>query len=304
MGKVYPMIEMRLARSGEIARQKEIWKRCFGDTDAFINFYYENRYKAEDTVVLLERGKISAMLTRIPIRVVDAEGQSFDAAMFYAIATHPDDQHRGLASQIINFSNQFLGQVHKEFSVLVPAEKDLFDFYYKLGYQEGFYIREVLLKDKEIDYLALQNRCPSSPCGMTPVTPEIYNQKRDQLLRSNLYVAYDNDEIAYQKKLSQLSGADIYTIYCGELQGCAAIERVSPEKVLIKEILCSNELLPALLKEIATHIPAKEYIVRTPSYLGEGLGGDPRPFGMFKLNQQSQVEISPEKQGYLGLAFD
>lgn len=301
MGKVYPMIEMRLAQSGEVVRQKEIWKRCFGDSDSFIDFYYENRYKAEDTVVLINRGQISAMLTLIPIRVVTPGGQSHDAAMLYAIATHPDDQHRGFASQIINFSNQFLGQPYKKLSVLVPAEEPLFDFYRKLGYQDGFFIREALLKDEEINHFDLRNLSPSSSCGISPVTPEIYNQTRDRLLRGNLYVAYDNNEIAYQKKLSQMSGADIYTLYCGELQGCAAIERVSPNKVLIKEILFSDELLPTVLKKIALLLPAKEYIVRTPLYLGEGLGGAPRPFGMFKLNQQHEVNII---HGYLGLAFD
>lgn len=301
MGEIYPIIEVRLAQSGEISRQKEIWKSCFGDADFFIDFYYANRYKAENTVVLLDRGQISAMLTRIPIRVVTPENQSVDAAMLYAIATHPDDQHRGFATQIINYSNQYLAQTHKEISVLVPAEKPLFKFYHNLGYKEGFYIREALLQHKEIERLVLDKLYP---CRISPITPETYNQRRDQLLRGRLYVAYDDDEIAYQKNLSQLSGADIYVLDCGEMKGCAAIERVSPDKVLIKEILISEEFLPTALKEISLHLPAKEYSVRTPSYLGQGLGGTLHPFGMFKMYQQSEIEITPETCGYLGLAFD
>ncbi|AHF06503.1 acetyltransferase [Desulfitobacterium metallireducens DSM 15288] len=295
------MINVRLAQSGEIVRQKEIWKRCFGDADSFIDFYYDNRYKAEDTVVLLDKGQIAAMLTQIPIRVVTQDQRSLNSAMFYAIATHPDDQHRGLATQIIDFSNQFLGQTQKELSVLVPAGKPLFDFYRKLGYQEGFYIRESVLQGNELDPFALHK---ISPCRISAITPEKYNQRRDQQLKGKLYVAYNDEEIAYQKKLSQMSGAEIYALDCGEGQGCVAIERVTYDKVLIKEILISGELIPNALKEIALHISAKEYVVRTPTYLGENLGGSIHPFGMFKMQRKSDVEITPEASGYLGLAFD
>jgi hypothetical protein len=38
--------------------------------------------------------------------------------------------------------------------------------------------------------------------------------------------------------------------------------------------------------------------------LGQGLGGTLHPFGMFKMYQQSEIEITPEASGYLGLAFD
>lgn len=301
MGEIYPMIEVRLAQRGEIVRQKEIWKRCFGDADSFIDFYYDNRYKEEDTAVLLTKGQISAMLTQIPIRVMTPDHQRLNAAMFYAIATHPDSQHKGFATQIIDYSNQYLGQSQKELSVLVPAEKPLFDFYRKLGYREGFSIREVLLQDNEIDQLPLHK---TSPCEIYSLTPETYNQRRNQYLKGNLYVAYADGEIAYQKKLSQLSGADIYALDCGEIRGCAAIERVTPNKVLIKEILISGEMIPNALKEIALHLQAKEYMVRTPTFLGEDLGGSVHPFGMFKRQRKSEVEIRPEASGYLGLAFD
>ena len=32
-------------RKGDMDRQKQIWKICFGDDDAYIDFYFANRYK-------------------------------------------------------------------------------------------------------------------------------------------------------------------------------------------------------------------------------------------------------------------
>lgn len=301
MGEIHPLTEIRPAHNGEVIRQKEIWKLCFGDADTFIDFYFENRYKAENTIVLLDKGKISAMLTQIPIRVVTPEQRSLNSAMFYAIATHPQDRHRGFATQIIEFSNAYLSKADKELSVLVPAEKPLFEFYHKLGYQEGFYIRETLLQAKEIEHMADQRSCS---CKITPIIPKKYNQRRDQQLKGNLYVAYEEDEIVYQKKISQLSGADIYAMDSGEVRGCAAIERLSSDKVLVKELLIADQLLPSALQAIALCLPAQEYIVRTPIFRGKNLGGSVHPFGMFWTCRNNKSEFRPEASGYLGLAFD
>lgn len=44
------MIEIRFAKMGETVRQKEIWKLCFGDSEQYIDFYYANRYKEDETL--------------------------------------------------------------------------------------------------------------------------------------------------------------------------------------------------------------------------------------------------------------
>ncbi|HVJ49655.1 GNAT family N-acetyltransferase [Desulfitobacterium sp.] len=294
------MNEIRLAQKDEIVRQKEIWKRCFGDDDCYIDFYYANKYKENETVVLLEDGEIAAMLTMIPTRIVTSDQRSFAAAMFYAIATHPKYQNKGLAKQLMDFCHAYLGATQKDFSLLVPAGKSLFDFYRKQGYQEGFYLREVLLTRERIDDLAT-SECPPIISSLTPTE---YNQRRDNQLKRGLHIAYADEEIAYQKKLSQLSGADIYALDNQEIKGCAVIERMTLEKVLIKEILLPGELIQSALRQIAKLLPAKEYVLRTPADQGENWGGSIRPFGMVRKQSKPDIKITSKEQGYLGLAFD
>ncbi len=295
------MCEIRLAQKGEVVHQKEIWKRCFGDTDSYIDVYYANRYKEDETAVLLCEGEILAMLTMISVKTVTPNKQSFNTAMLYAIATRPEYQNRGFASQLLAFSHQYVKTGKHELSILVPAKRELFDYYRKQGYRNGFYIRESLLSRDRIENLPSFGSYQSV---ILSITPEEYNRRRAIQLSGRLFISYHNEDIAYQKTLSQQSGADIYALDLEDIQGCFAVERITPDKILIKELLFPEAYINAALKQIILQLSAKEYILRTPVFLGETLGGSIRPFGMARVDRESDLLITPEDLGYLGFAFD
>lgn len=295
------MCEIRLAQKGETVRQKEIWKSCFGDPVSYIDLYYANRYKEDETAVLLHEGEILAMLTMMPVRIVTPDKRCFTTAMLYAIATDPRYQNQGLSKQLMEFSTQYLKARKNDFSVLVPAKRQLFDYYRKQGYVDGWYIRESFLSRDRVDCLPNYR---SSQCIISSITPEEYNRRRNNQLSGKLFIAYHDNDIAYQKKLSQQSGADIFALDIEDVQGCLTVERITSDKVIIKEILLPDDYMTMALKQIVQQLSAKEYVLRTPPYLGEKLGGLIRPFGMTRVYRESNLVITPEDLGYLGLAFD
>jgi len=248
------MCEIRLAQKGEIVRLKEIWKLCFGDPERYIDFYFANRYKEDGTAVLLHDGVISAMLTMIPVQTVIPDNRNFNTAMLYAIATHPKYQNKGFATQLMDFSNQYLLTKKKELSVLVPAKRELFEYYRKQGYQDGFYIRETLLNRAKIDILPIDQACN---CKISSITPKEYNRRRIKQLSGRIFITYADEDIAYQKKLSQQSGADIYAIDIEDSQGCLAVEKMTSDKVLIKEILVPEDFMNVAIKQIVQQLSAK-----------------------------------------------
>lgn len=299
------MKEMRIAIESDVIRLKEIWKLCFGDPDAFIDFYFAERFKAEHTSVYLQDEVIAAMLTMIPVQWVGGveEEKRIKGSMLYAIATHPDYQHQGIARSLMNWALSYLRDHQVDLCVLVPAEAHLFSFYVKQGYQEGFTIRETVLSRDEIKALpetAETNQSGQAgklSCEILTTTPQAYNRIRNQLLRGTAYIAYGEEEIAYQKKVSQLSGGDIYEFNMNGGRGCAALEWLNKDKVLVKELLLPEQLIPQGLKALARSMEAQEFIVRTPADWGKALGGQVRPFGMMSGQPLG-------KKGYLGLAFD
>lgn len=303
------MKDMRLAIVEDVPRLKEIWKLCFGDSDSFINFYFTLRFKPDQTTVYEKNGEIVAMLTMIPVQwfVGDKE---LKGAMLYAIATHPNHQHQGIARSLMNWATDYLRNHQKEFCVLVPAEAHLFSFYEKQDYKVGFNIREVVLSLEDIRAL-IERSGQDLPVEVRPITPQGYNKIRNRLIHGTAYIAYADEEIAYQQQVSQLSRADIYQLNINGEEGCAAVERLTQDKVLVKELLLPENLIVQGLQTLAETIKAKEYIVRTPVELGRVLGGQIRSFGMYKWTQIVESKIPNKKDedrreepGYLGLAFD
>lgn len=300
------MVEVRWAKEGEIVRQKELWKLCFGDPQSYIDFYFANRYKKDETLVLLHDGLIIAMLTLMPVKTVLPDNRSFASRMLYAIGTHPEYQHEGFGTQLMDLCHKYQEENDIGFSILVPAEQSLVDFYHNQGYRESFYLREFVFSS---DTLANLTDSRFLRCKISPLEPKEYNTRRNNELNGKYYIAYGDEDIQYQKKLSRKSGADIYAIRIEgtngwEVNGCMVIEKISSEKVIIKEFLIREEFFHSVIKEIYKLIPAQEYILRTPVDYGENLGGKIIPFGMIK----DQREFGPEKtsigRGYLGIAFD
>lgn len=295
------MIEFRLAQQSDIGQQKEIWKMCFGDDDAYIDFYFKNLYKEDETMLLIYNGKIAAILRMMPIKMVFSDNREIPSSMFYAIATHGDYQGRGLSTKIIEYSNQYISNNNADISILVPASESLFGFYSKRGYKEGFYIREDNLQTNQIRSF---EKFSQNKCILTPASPEEYNTRRNNLLKDQIYVAYNNIQISYQKEISKYSGADIYNIDIGEVEGCVAIEKISDEEIIMKELLIDADFVKDVLLEIEHIFQAEEYILRLPTYNTNHFGGELRAFGMYQVSRKVDIDMMKQKHAYLGFAYD
>lgn len=314
------MIEIRFAEYSDIENLKQIWHLCFEDDKAYIDFFYSNKFRPDQTVLLLENNVIAAMLTMLPLSLSAPNTGSLNLRMLYAIATHPGYQGKGLASKLINYCNDFLKEEKVNMSVLVPASKDLFGFYYKLGYIDGFYIRESILSLEQIN--GFENNT-TDDCSIVPIDADEYNILRNNILKERANIEYSDDDINYQKKLSMAVNADIYKIEIENTVGCAVIERLSEDKIFIKEILLADIYLYSSLKHIANIFPAGQYIVRTPADKGANIGGSIRPFAVYKPLYDSKkdnaqnftiaasykplddfADFKADKTAYLALAFD
>lgn len=297
------MIELRLANKNDTEQQKNIWKLCFGDPDSFIELYFSDRYKADETALLLHNGHIASMLAMLPANVVNSGGERHNAAILYAIATHPKYQGRGYAGRLIEFSNGLLAGKNIQISILTPAGESLYQYYQRLGFKTGFYLNETVLSSAE---LLTDTKKPSRGGFIVySVKAHDYNRRREMLLAGKPYLSYNDEEIAYQKMLSIKSGADIYALDCENVQGCAAVERINSDTVLVKEILLPPGYISDGINQVAGLLPAKSYILRMPVFLGHHYGGKTRPFAMYKETRQCNTLISSEAElYYLGFAFD
>lgn len=294
----------RFANQLDIPQLKTIWQLCFGDDQEYIDFYFKERYKEGETVLLTEENEIAAMLTMIPSTLVTKNNVSYRAAMLYAIATHPDFQNRGLAGKLMNHSSNLLKENKVDLSVLVPATSSLYDFYENRGYVRAFYLRETVLEVAEI-YRRFQEE---EGLRIKEIDGETYNHRRKEYLKGNFYLSYGEEEVVYQEKVSKLTGGGIYSVDHNGAEGCFIAERVDNNRVIIKEILVKEEQLGSVLKKISSLLPAHKYLIRSPAFLGNSLGGTVRPFAMIKAEGPEGDPIVKElllqREAYLGIALD
>lgn len=326
------MNELRTARESELSRIKEIWQRCFAGEEIYTEHYFRHRFSPEHIAVLLQEGRIVSILTMIPVWLSAPGGSKEEGSMFYGIATDPAEQGKGYAGQLINYANQLLTERGSGFSVLVPAAEDLFGFYEKLGYRADFFLKEWVFSREEIVQMARKPISAAAAAktveaagGVTAavtaereteeiqafvINEDLYQETREAHCAGFPHLSYGLKEISYQQKTARLTGADLWGFVRNGRRGCAALEWIDEERLMVKELLVNKADLAAALLALSERYPAKEYHLRLPVSLGNTIpDGKVRPFGMIYGKLAAGEGLIEKKASttdlpYLGLAFD
>lgn len=291
------MIEIRPAKPEEMAREKELWKLCFGDDDTYIDYFYRKR-PIEDTLVLLEDGVVCTMLALFPLEVVLPEGRRLKSAYIYALATHPDARKKGFGRFILSYVDFYLKERGMDCVTIVPAEADLHRFFETAGFSECFTTRKVEM----LDYMA---GSPGEDGCIETVSPAEYRAIRERLLEGTLYVSYGEDVLDYQQGISALGRGGLYRLTADGVEGCACAEFTGEETVGVKELLMPKEQLPAAAALLAQTLPAVRYHLRTPGFWDGLPGSYSQAFAMVKWYDPALEQTwRDQSRGYMGLGFD
>lgn len=114
-----------------IDQLKQLWQLAFGDSETFINFYFDNAYAPERCRYLTEGPQVTAALHWLD---GSYDGQTF--AYIYAVATHPDFRGQGLCRKLMALTHETLRQQGYAGALLMPAETSLRQMYRKMGYRD------------------------------------------------------------------------------------------------------------------------------------------------------------------------
>lgn len=92
------MAEQRICTMEDKPYLRALWKRCFGDSDGFLDFFFEKRFFPEYTVCTIEDEKLVNAMYSFPVnmRIRDTIVPS---AMLAGFSTDPDYRGRGYMSE-------------------------------------------------------------------------------------------------------------------------------------------------------------------------------------------------------------
>lgn len=127
-----------LSETKYIPELKKLWKLCFPeDSDVFIDFYFDEVYKNEETLVIVKNDQLIASLQMIPFPLKINQSISF-AGYISGAMTHPDFRKKGYMEVLLKASFEKMKEKGFDYTFLIPQEKWLFDMYAKFGYEKAF----------------------------------------------------------------------------------------------------------------------------------------------------------------------
>ena len=128
---------MRFAGESDFPAVRALWETCFPDEGGFNDYYFTRLYRAEHTLLCMQDDTLAAMVQMLPYRMT-VGGVSRTVTYIYGACTAPEHRRRGHMARLLEWSFALDRQAGRAASVLIPAEKWLFDFYRPFGYEPFF----------------------------------------------------------------------------------------------------------------------------------------------------------------------
>lgn len=266
----------------------EMWRLCFGDPDEYINFFLENAFKPEQTLLARDGEKIAAMLTLIPFEAV-SENRTFAGRYIFAVATHPDYQKRGISTALLDESHRVMKESGVDFSVLVPASESLFDFYGKRGFETQFYIDRKKVSTDNSESVTAIRPSVSSLLSMS--------QQRDfHFGKSSLFCRWGTDFLAVLDKECAFQGGSVLSFkYNASVGYCVCYPY--RDTVIVKEC-APPDAAEYVASSLAKYYDKKSCEFRLPSDIANG-----KAFAMTYW-YSAKMNFTGEKPPYLSLVLD
>ena len=279
-------LTVRCATPADAPRMQELWRRCFGDEQAYLDLCFDQGDAVSHGMLLEAEGAVQSMLLVFSQEMTLPEGDSVPMWYVYAFCTHPDGQSRGYGRILLAWTEEEGRKAGAKAVVMVPGEPSLFRFYESLGYETACFTWETeISRETKTPPRQRAERCDV----------ETYQVLRERFLQGTSHVSCPLESLTWQKMLCDASGGGLFRI--GD--GVAAAECWGGS-VILKELLAHQ--LPEAAQAVLTALNAlnaDHALVRTV------LPGTPKPFGVVQwLDKETRRRWNQGQNRYLALAFD
>ena len=290
---------------------ERLWRVCFGDSDEYIRYFFENRYVPENCLAFVDESvkRPVAMLHLLPIGISE-DGGLIPSQYLYAACTRPDYRRQGIMRKLIEYA-QKLGETRKlKYTVTVPAEPRLFKYYERYGFEKCYKHRIVYLDRSDLMFMCKGSvRIPDNVRETMMKLSEVCSFRRDMLVDRDGFVIWDPAAMRYAVGSHEHDGGHIITL---SYQGDYAYAFCSQDDYTVKitEFIVKDHFAPTLIRHILNSYPkAKKFILRLPVYdtFFEQFG-EVVDFAMICRNDGRRPVLLTTLEGmrtpYFGLALD
>lgn len=178
----------------QISGLRTLWEGAFGDTDAFLDSFFETAFSPLHCRCITDNGQVLAALYWF-----DCVCGGSKIAYIYAVATQKASRGQGLCSRLMEDTHTVLSQTGYAGALLVPGSEGLFRFYEKMGYKVCTY------RDRFAVTAA------DTPAAVQALTPDAFAAKRARMLPASA-VVQDGENLAFLAGFADFYSGDNFLL--------------------------------------------------------------------------------------------
>lgn len=243
---------------------KNIWKICFpDDSDDFVNFYFDTKYKNENTLVYLENGVPAACLQMLPYDLT-YYNHRIPTAYISGAATLPNFRKKGIMKKLLVYAYHEMEKKNIPLSTLIPQEPWLIDFYENLGYETIFEYSDQILQSPTAYDTSFGYEIISVSCANNNVEA-VYNFYSAYLATQNLCIQKNLDDFKAIVTFYELEEGEIVLAYKEKVICGLCFVTQQNKTSIVKDFIFDSQLCKkTLLYHILKKYPNNEIIIRNP----------------------------------------
>lgn len=127
-------ISVRIATEEDKHDIMDLWKYCFSDTEAFVDYYFSKRYNPNYTVVLSRKGHVEAALQLNPYNLAVGDVVT-EVGYVVGVGVQPESRGRGYMTELMKKTLSLQYGNGDTFSILMPIDTKVYTRY---GYANCF----------------------------------------------------------------------------------------------------------------------------------------------------------------------
>ena len=266
---------IRKAELDMLPRLRRIWQTCFGDNDKATELVFNHLLGPDQMLVKTDgNGRPIAMVNWKLLRFTTPR-QTFAGAYLYGIGTLPEHRGKGVSTALMEETRRLLAGEGVKLACLVPASRELFDFYAARGFETRFHYKKLRLSRAEIPAPAAQGVLSAAALQDLEALRNAFFGPRA------LFGAWDADYLRYTGRECRFYGGEALLFSSGGRQGYAVCYPLK-DLLLVKEAAILPQDIGVLLAALDARYKAGRYELRLPADFETG-GGWPTetlPFAM------------------------
>ncbi len=252
-------MEIRYAKEEEIESIKEIWSYCFNDTESFMKYYFNDKYKSENTVVALDEGKIISSLQLNQYKLL-LNSKVYNTSYVVGVSTLPEGRGAGYMNKVMKFTLNELYKKGQLVSILMPIDYRL---YRRFGYEHCYDQIEYTINTDDLKNFKSSGKMIKSNLSQIDDFIQI-----DRTFLNEVNGNVLKDEHYYENLFKEIQSEDGFLyIHEGNEKDGYIVYFLQEDKMFVRELFYKNiDALKSMLKFIYNHnTQCKIVTISTPT---------------------------------------